>query len=73
MPDPDVRVSDAERQAVVDRLSSAVGDRLITLDEFAEHSGRAYAAVTRAELDDATRDLRLPVVATPAANDAPTR
>lgn len=61
MPDPDVRVSDVDRQAVVDRLSTAVGDGLLTLDEFADHAGRAYAAITRAELDAATRDLQLPV------------
>ena len=62
----DVRVSDADRQAVVDRLSSACGDGLLTLDEFADHAGSAYAAVTRADLDAVVRDLRLPVVA-PAA------
>lgn len=59
----DVRVSDAERQSVVDRLSRAVGDGLVTLDEFADHAGSAYAARTRAELDAVTRELRLPVVA----------
>ena len=42
--DEDARVSDAERQTVVDRLSGAVGDGLITLDEFADHAGLAYAA-----------------------------
>jgi class 3 adenylate cyclase len=64
--DPDdVRVSDAERQAVVDRLSRATGDGLITLDEFADAAGDAYAAVTRSQLDAVTRDLRLPVVAPP--------
>lgn len=63
MDDPEVRVSDADRQLVVDRLSHAVGDGLLTLDEFADHAGRAYAAITRADLDEVTRDLRLPVVA----------
>jgi class 3 adenylate cyclase len=66
----DVRVSDADRQSVVDRLSRAVGDGLVTLDEFADHAGAAYAARTRAELERVTRDLRLPVVA-PAATPAP--
>src|SRR5262245_9016042 len=69
-PDADVRVSDSERQAVVDRLTRAVGDGLVTLDEFADHAGLAYAARTRAELDAVTRDLRLPVVA-PATSPAP--
>lgn len=72
MNDPEVRVSDADRQAVVDRLSSAVGEGLISLDEFADHAGRAYAAVTRADLDEVTRELRLPVpVEAPAVTPAP--
>ena len=73
MLDDDVRVSDTDRQAVVDRLSSACGDGLLTLDEFADHAGRAYAAITRADLDAVVRELRLPVVATPAATPATTR
>jgi class 3 adenylate cyclase len=60
---PDLRVGDADRQAVVDRLSNACGDGLITLDEFAESAGAAYAAVTRSQLDAVTRDLHLPVLA----------
>ena len=60
--DDDVRVSDTDRQAVVDRLSSACGDGLLTLDEFADRAGEAYAAITRADLDAVVRDLRLPVV-----------
>jgi class 3 adenylate cyclase len=68
--DDEVRVSDADRQAVVDRLSSACGDGLLSLDEFADHAGKAYAAVTRAELDGVLRDLRLPVVAPMAAPPA---
>jgi class 3 adenylate cyclase len=68
-PDPgQLRVSDAERQAVVDRLSKATGEGLITLDEFADHAAAAYAALTRSELDDVTRDLRLPVVVNPYAH-----
>lgn len=69
MHDPELRVSDADRQVVVDRLSTAVGDGLLTLDEFADHAGKAYAAITRAELDGVIRELRLPV---PAAAPAPT-
>jgi class 3 adenylate cyclase len=68
--DDEVRVSDADRQAVVDRLSSACGDGLLSLDEFADHAGKAYAAITRAELDGVLRDLRLPVVAPMAAPPA---
>jgi class 3 adenylate cyclase len=73
MVDPgDVRVSDADRQGVVDRLSAAVGDGLLTLDEFADHAGQAYAAVTRAELDAAVRHLQLPAPMPPPARPAVT-
>lgn len=58
-------MSDAERQAVVDRLSKATGDGMLTLEEFADSAGAAYAAVTRAELDAVTRDLHLPVLMPP--------
>ena len=60
----EIRASDAERQAVVDRLSAACGDGQLTLDEFSERSGEAWAAVTRGQLEEMTRDLRLPVQAT---------
>lgn len=63
----DIRASDAEREAVVQRLSAACGEGLLTLDEFAERSGDAWAAVTRGQLDEITRDLRLPVHATGAS------
>jgi class 3 adenylate cyclase len=74
MHDPELRASDADRQVVVDRLSKAVGDGLLSLDEFADHAERAYAAKTRADLDELTRELRLPVAApltAPAATPAP--
>lgn len=58
-----LRVSDAERQQVVDRLSRACGDGMLTLDEFTEHAGAAYASVTRSDLDAVVRNLHLPVVA----------
>ena len=64
----DIRASDGERQAVVGRLSAACADGQLTLDEFAERSGDAWAAVTRGQLEEITRDLRLPVLDTrPAA------
>jgi len=64
-----VRVSDADRQAVVDRLSAATGDGLLSLDEFADHAGRAYSALTRAQLDGVTRELHLPVPVPVAAQE----
>lgn len=76
----EIRASDTERQAVIDRLSSACGDGQLTLDEFSERSGDVWAAVTRGQLEEITRDLRLPVVAGQASaaatadtTDAPTR
>jgi class 3 adenylate cyclase len=57
----EIRASDAERQAVIDRLSAACADGQLTLDEFSDRSGEAWAAVTRSQLEEVTRDLRLPV------------
>ncbi len=48
---PSPRASDAERNAVVGRLSKATGEGRITLEEFADAAGAAYASVTVAELD----------------------
>jgi class 3 adenylate cyclase len=67
----DIRASDAERQAVIQRLSAACGDGLLTLDEFSERSGDVWAAVTRGQLDDITRDLRLPVAGSSRAEPTP--
>ena len=73
----EIRASDSERQAVVDRLSSACADGQLTLDEFSERTGDAWAAITRGQLEDVTRDLRLPVAtsgraAASESADAPT-
>ena len=54
---PAVRASDADREAVVTRLQSAVGEGRIDLDEFGQRADAAYAAVTRAELDLLVADL----------------
>jgi Domain of unknown function (DUF1707) len=53
----DVRASDVERNAVVRRLERALRDGRITVAEFDERAGTAYAARTRGELDDLTSDL----------------
>jgi hypothetical protein len=53
----DVRVSDAERQAVARRLERALRDGRITIDEFDERTQAAYAARTRGELEDLVEDL----------------
>jgi hypothetical protein len=54
-----VRASDADREAVVVRLQTAVGEGRIDLDEFGQRAGAAYAAVTAAELDLLVADLPL--------------
>ncbi|MDD7938009.1 DUF1707 domain-containing protein [Actinomycetospora lutea] len=53
----DVRASDAERDLVVERLQRAVGNGRLTLAEFDERVAAAYAATTRGELSELTKDL----------------
>lgn len=55
--DRDLRASDADRHAVVDLLTSAATDGRLTLEEYTERSGAAYAARTTGELADLTADL----------------
>jgi hypothetical protein len=52
-----VRASDAERDATVERLSTATGEGRLTLEEFSQRMGRATAARTRAELERLVADL----------------
>ena len=56
---PPVRASDREREGAVDRLREAAGEGRLTLEELADRSEAAYAAVSRADLDQ--------LVAVPAA------
>jgi hypothetical protein len=67
-PAPQVRVSDAEREAVVARLNSATGEGRLTLEEFGERAGHAYAARTHGELARLVDDL--PTVAAPPSPPA---
>jgi hypothetical protein len=53
----DVRASDSERELVIERLHRAVGNGRLTLEEFDERAAAAYAARTRGELADLTKDL----------------
>ncbi|QFZ23891.1 DUF1707 SHOCT-like domain-containing protein [Saccharothrix syringae] len=53
----DFRVSDAEREHVVNLLQKAIGRGLITLDEFTERTDTALAAKTRAQLNAVLLDL----------------
>jgi hypothetical protein len=53
----ELRISDADRNAVARQLARALREGRLTLDEFDERSRDAYAARTRGDLDDVVRDL----------------
>ena len=56
--DPDrVRVSDREREHVVEVLGRAAAEGRLSLDEYAERAGAAHGAQTRGELARLTDDL----------------
>jgi hypothetical protein len=64
VPDPRLRLSDAERERFVEQLHSAVGEGRLTLDEFEERVGKILAA--------STYEAALPYLADlPAAETAP--
>src|SRR6202045_3302255 len=68
--DQHLRVSDAERQAVTDRLAEHFGDGRLDQAEFDERVGRAMNAKTRADLNGLFDDL--PETGAPAATDPST-
>lgn len=53
----EVRVGDAERRAVDALLHTAVGDGVLTLDEYEERCSAVWAARTRGDLAAVVRDL----------------
>ncbi len=53
----DLRVSDAERQAVARRLERGLRDGRLTIAEFDERVQAAWAARTRGDLEELTADL----------------
>jgi hypothetical protein len=67
--DQHVRVSDAERQAVTDRLAEHFGDGRLDQAEFDERAGRAMTAKTRADLAGLFDDL--PETGAPAMPELP--
>jgi len=69
-PDQHMRVSDAERQAVADRLAEHYGEGRLDQAEFDERVGRAMGAKTRADLNGLFDDL--PDTGAPAAMDPAT-
>lgn len=54
-----VRVSDAERERVVDQLKRHVGEGRLTVEEFSDRTAEAYASKTVADLDHCLRELPL--------------
>jgi hypothetical protein len=65
MTNPSARASDSERQSVADHLNAAVGEGRLTLSEFTDRVGAAYAARTQGELSALVQDL--PAARTAAA------
>jgi uncharacterized protein DUF1707 len=64
----EIRVSDAEREAVASQLRDNFADGRLTLDELNERLDLAFAAKTRADLNVLTRDL--PMTPRPATGTA---
>ena len=67
--DQHMRVSDAERQAVTDRLAEHFSSGRLDQAEFDDRVGRAMSAKTRADLNGLFDDL--PETGAPAATDQP--
>lgn len=57
---PELRASDADREATAERLRDAAGDGQLSFAELDERLHEAYAARTRAELVPLTADLQAP-------------
>jgi hypothetical protein len=57
MDSPEIRASDADRAAVTQILEHAVGQGMLTLDEYTERVDVVLAARTRRELDTVIVDL----------------
>ncbi|WP_221326785.1 DUF1707 domain-containing protein [Actinoplanes sp. L3-i22] len=56
-PSPHVRVSDADREAIVAQLSAATAEGRLSIEEFSERSRYAYASRTWGELSTVVYDL----------------
>lgn len=68
MPDPgQIRVSDAERERVVEELHEHTVAGRLTAEEYEQRLDAVYAARTRAELDALRADLPVSTVAARAA------
>ncbi|GAA1686781.1 DUF1707 domain-containing protein [Glycomyces endophyticus] len=56
-PDPNIRLSNADREALIARLHAATEEGRLDLDEFAERSTGVYQAKTYAEVERLLADL----------------
>src|SRR3712207_5316420 len=66
---PALRPADAEREEVVTRLQTAVGEGRIDLDEFSQRVDAAYGAPTSAELEALLADRPAPAADIPAVGE----
>ncbi|MGH8823735.1 MAG: DUF1707 SHOCT-like domain-containing protein [Jiangellaceae bacterium] len=58
-----LRAADADRDAIVERLASAMGEGRLRPEEYPERVEQAYSAKTYAELDRLVADLPGPAPA----------
>lgn len=65
-----LRVSDREREQVIELLGRAAAEGRLTLDEYADRAGAAYGAKTHGELAQLTTDLPATDAQSPAAPPA---
>jgi class 3 adenylate cyclase len=68
---PELRVSDADREHIIDVLRQATSEGRLTLDEFGERVGATYAARTPSELEPLLRDLPVLYGSAPAPPAGP--
>jgi hypothetical protein len=62
-PRPDIRIADADRESVAERIRTAAAEGRLTLAESDERQAAAYAALTAEDLRPLVADLPRPVVA----------
>lgn len=67
---PEIRISDADRDATVARLSGAMAEGRLDVTEFEQRSRRAYAATLPSELEPLVADLPIDTLPIPAATHA---
>jgi uncharacterized protein DUF1707/2TM domain-containing protein len=67
----ELRISDADRERVADRLRTAAGEGRLSADELEERLEQAFSARTEAALEPLTADLPAPVTRSPRARLRP--